>query len=180
MTVSAAEVVAFWRDAGREKWFAKNDAFDAECRARFADALARAAAGELDAWAETPEGALGLVILLDQIPRNIFRGDPRTWASDAQALAVAERALARGFDRKVAAELRAFFYLPFEHAESRGAQARSLDLFAALGDADFLHWARHHHDIVMRFGRFPHRNAVLARQSTPEELAFLEEGDFRG
>ncbi|SBW01906.1 conserved hypothetical protein [uncultured Alphaproteobacteria bacterium] len=178
--MTADEVVRFWREAGREKWFAKDEAFDAACRTRFGAAWERAAAGAFDAWAETPEGALGLVILLDQIPRNVFRRDPRTWAADAKALAVAERAVERGFDREVAADLRAFFYLPFEHAEDRRAQARSLDLFAALGDPEFLHWARHHHDIVMRFGRFPHRNAVLGRDSTPEELAFLEEDSFRG
>ncbi len=180
MTTTAADVVTFWRDAGREKWFAKDDAFDAACRDRFGAAWERAAAGEFDDWAETPEGALGLLILLDQIPRNIFRGDPRTWAADPHALAIAERAVAAGFDQRVEPELRAFVYLPFEHAEDRAAQARSLALFEALGDADFLHWARHHHDIVMRFGRFPHRNAVLGRPSTPEELAFLEEDSFRG
>lgn len=178
--LNGGDVVAFWREAGPERWFAKDDGFDAECRARFLDAWERAARGELDGWGATAEGALGLVILLDQMPRNMFRGDRRAWSSDAQARAAAEAAIANRFDLAVAPELRAFFYLPFEHAEDLAAQERSLALFALLGDADSLKWARHHHDIIARFGRFPHRNAVLGRTSTPEELAFLEVDDFRG
>lgn len=178
--VIGAEVVGFWREAGPERWFAKDDGFDAECRARFFDAWERAARGELEDWGATAEGALGLVILLDQMPRNMFRGDPRAWSSDAQARVAAEVAISKGFDREVAADLRAFFYLPFEHAEDLAAQERSVALFAALGNADSLKWARHHRDIVARFGCFPHRNAVLGRTSTPEELAFLEVDDFRG
>ena len=178
--VSGSDVVAFWREAGPERWFAKDDGFDTECRERFLGVWERAARGELDGWGETAEGALGLVILLDQMPRNMFRNDPRAWSSDAQARAAAEAALAKGFDREVEPELRAFFYLPFEHAEDRAAQARSVALFTELGDPETLKWARHHQDIVDRFGRFPHRNAVLGRESTPEELAFLEIDDFRG
>ncbi len=178
--VSGSDVVAFWREAGAERWFAKDEGFDADCRARFLGAWERAARGELDGWGATAEGALGLVILLDQIPRNMFRNDPRAWSSDPQARAAAEAAISKGFDREVAAELRAFFYLPFEHAEGLAAQERSVALFAALGDADSLKWARHHRDIVARFGRFPHRNAALGRASTPEELAFLAVDDFRG
>lgn len=178
--VSGSDVVAFWREAGPERWFAKDDGFDAACRARFLGVWERAVRGELDDWNATAEGALGLVILLDQMPRNMFRNDPRAWSSDAQARAAAEAALAKGFDREVEPEIRAFFYLPFEHAEDRAAQARSVALFEALGNPENLKWARHHRDIVARFGRFPHRNAVLGRESTPEELAFLEVDDFRG
>lgn len=174
------DVVAFWREAGPKKWFAKDGAFDGACRDRFAAAWERAARGESAAWEESPQGALALVLLLDQIPRNMFRNDPRAWSSDPQALAVAERALAKGFDTRVDALLRPFFYLPFEHAEDRTAQQRSVALFSILGEAEQLKWAQHHHDIVARFGRFPHRNAVLGRESSPEELAFLEEDDFRG
>ena len=178
--IGGAEVVAFWRAAGPERWFARDDEFDAECRARFLDAWEVAGRGELNGWAETPEGALGLVILLDQVPRNMFRGEPRAWSSDAAARAAAEAAIAKGFDLQVAEALRAFFYLPFEHAEDRAAQARSVVLFQRLGNPENLKWARHHQGIVARFGRFPHRNAVLGRTSTPAELAFLEVDDFRG
>ncbi|TDR89067.1 DUF924 family protein [Enterovirga rhinocerotis] len=176
----ADEVIAFWRGAGPEKWFAKDAAFDETCRQRFLTAWEAAGRGELDHWAETPEGALGLVILLDQMPRNMFRNDARTWSTDPQALAAAQAAIARGFDKELEEDMRVFLYLPFEHAEDIEAQRKSVALFEALGRPEQLHWARHHLDIVERFGRFPHRNAVLGRESTPEELAFLEVDDFRG
>lgn len=174
------DVVTFWRDAGPRKWFAKDDAFDRACRERFMAAWEKAGRGELADWEASPEGALALLILLDQMPRNMFRGDPRTWSTDPQALGVAERALAKGFDTKVDQAVRLFFYLPFEHAEDVRAQERSVKLFELLGEAEQTKWALHHLDIVTRFGRFPHRNAVLGRESTPEELSFLEEDDFRG
>jgi uncharacterized protein (DUF924 family) len=174
------DVVSFWREAGPAKWFAKDDAFDATCRTRFMGAWERAGRGELAAWEKTPEGALALVLLLDQMPRNMFRNDPRTWSTDPQALAAATRALDKGFDAKVGEDLRAFLYLPFEHAEDLPAQDLSLVLFEKLGAAEQLKWARHHHAIIARFGRFPHRNAILGRTSTPDELAYLEEDDFRG
>jgi uncharacterized protein (DUF924 family) len=175
-----AAMVAFWREAGPDTWFAKDDAFDAECRRRFFAAWEQAARGKLSAWEATAEGALALILLLDQMPRNMFRGDARTWSSDPLALAVAERAIARGFDAEIPPNLRAFVYLPFEHAEDLAAQARSVALFTALGAPEQLKWAKHHHAIIARFGRFPHRNAALGRDSTPEELAYLEEDDFRG
>ena len=177
---SPAEVLQFWRDAGPDAWFTKNPDFDARCRDRFLDAYEKAAAGDLSAWEQSAEGALALLILLDQMPRNMFRGDPRTWATDPLALAIAERALAKGFDREVPLEIQQFFYLPFMHAEDLAAQERSLALYETRGDAENLKFARHHHDIIARFGRFPHRNEVLGRESTPEELAFLEEDAFRG
>lgn len=176
----AAEVLTFWRDAGRGRWFSRNEGFDALCRTSFLQAYEDAATGKFAAWERAPEGALALVLLLDQMPRNMFRGEARTWATDPIALAVAERALAKGFDRDVAPELRAFFYLPFMHAEDRAAQERSVALYKAHGDPDNLNFAHHHRDIVARFGRFPHRNEVLGRESTPEELAFLETDPFRG
>ena len=174
------EVLAFWRGAGPDAWFTKDDAFDALCSERFLALHERAAAGELDYWAETAEGALALLILLDQMPRNMFRGDPRTWATDADALRIAERAIDRGFDREVAPEMRRFFYLPLMHAENLAAQERSVSLNEALNDPEINRFARHHRDMVARFGRFPHRNEVLGRTSTPEEIAFLEEDPFRG
>jgi uncharacterized protein (DUF924 family) len=174
------DVIAFWREAGPDFWFSKNDAFDERCRTGFFDAHEAAASGKLDDWEETPDGALALVILLDQMPRNMFRGDPRTWATDPLALAIAERALARGFDQQVPRELRQFLYLPFMHAEDLAAQQRSFSIYTAHGDPENLKFAHHHHDIVARFGRFPHRNAVLGRETTPEEAAYLEADPFRG
>lgn len=178
--VTPDEVVAFWREAGLKKWFARDEAFDDECRRGFHSSWEKAGRGELSEWEKSAAGALALILLLDQMPRNMFRGDPKTWSTDPQALAVAERALDKGFDMKVDPALRPFVYLPFEHAEDRKAQQRSLKLFAILGAEEQMRYARHHHDVVMKFGRFPHRNAVLGRESTPEELAFLEEDDFRG
>lgn len=180
MTVAApAEVVAFWRDAGADKWFTKDAGFDATVRTRFLDTYEAAVRGELAAWEASAAGALALVLVLDQFPRNMFRGDARVYAADALARAVAERAIARGFDREAGA-LRKFFYLPFEHSEDPADQARCVALNRAAGDADALKWAEHHADIIRRFGRFPHRNAALGRTSTPEEEAFLAEGGFAG
>ena len=175
-----ADVLGFWRDAGPARWFTPDPAFDELCRRRYLPAYDDAVASRLAGWEENPDGALALVILLDQMPRNMFRGTPRVWQADPLALAAAERALANGYDAAVDAELRPFLYLPFMHAEDLRAQERSVALFETLGAADNLRFARHHHAVVARFGRFPHRNDVLRRPSTPEELAFLEEDPFRG
>ncbi len=180
MTVAApAEVVAFWRDAGADKWFTKDAGFDAAVRTRFLDTYEAAVRGELAAWEASADAALALVLVLDQFPRNMFRGEARVYAADALARAVADRAIARGFDRE-AGDLRKFFYLPFEHSEDPADQQRCVALNRAAGDADALKWAEHHADIIRRFGRFPHRNAALGRASTPEEEAFLAEGGFAG
>lgn len=176
---SAGEIVRFWRDAGPKLWFAKDDTFDGRCRGYEAEHHA-AARRELSAWEKDAEGALALVLLLDQIPRNIFRGSAHAFATDALARAVAERALYNGFDAATETALRVFFYLPLEHAEDLEAQRRSVVLFEALADAEKLRFARIHHDIIARFGRFPHRNAALGRKSTAEELLFLAEGGFAG
>ena len=175
-----AEVLAFWRAAGPDKWFEKDDAFDADIRARFLDTYAAAAAGRLSQWEEDAENALALVIVLDQFPRNIFRGSARAFAADPLARAVAARAIQRGFDREVPVAERGFFYLPFEHSEALADQERCVALNRATGDADALKWAELHADIVRRFGRFPHRNAVLGRATTPDEEAFLDGGGFAG
>ena len=177
--MQAADVVDFWRAAGAEKWFGKDAAFDADFRDRFLAAHEAAASGALDSWAETADGALALMILLDQFPRNAFRGTARMFATDAKALVLADAAIGAGLDAEVEPALRAFLYLPFEHSEALADQDRALALFRPLG-ADLLHWAEVHHDIIVRFGRFPHRNAVLGRSSTAEELAFLESGGFAG
>jgi uncharacterized protein (DUF924 family) len=177
---TADDVLAFWRAAGEKKWFAKNDAFDAEIKSRFLDTYEAAAAGKLADWEATPEGALPLIIVLDQFPRNMFRRDARAFAADATARAVADRALARGFDRQVPEELRLFFYLPFEHSEEMADQEHCCALFKTLGNPDLLHWAELHADIIRRFRRFPHRNAVLGRTTTPEEKAYLDNDGFAG
>ncbi|HEX2113111.1 MAG TPA: DUF924 family protein [Alphaproteobacteria bacterium] len=168
----------------RKIWFEKNAEFDEELCRRFLADHERAASGACDPLAETPEGAVALVLLLDQLPRNLFRCTPRAFATDAQARAVAKRAVDAGFDRQVPPVERVFLYLPFEHSESLEDQRRSLALFESLpvtpefpaSDRDLtIAYARRHLEIIERFGRFPHRNAALGRASTPEELAFLQE-----
>jgi len=178
--VSPGEVLAFWRAAGPDKWFEKDDAFDGEIRERFLDTYAAAAAGRLAAWENDAESALALVIVLDQFPRNIFRGDPRTYVADPLARMVADRAILRGFDKRYAPPERSFFYLPFEHSENLADQERCVALNRAAADEDGLKWAEMHADIIRRFGRFPHRNRLLGRVTTPEEQAFLDAGGFAG
>ncbi|KPF42583.1 DUF924 family protein [Rhizobium sp. AAP43] len=180
----AEAVVTFWREAGRQKWFTKDDAFDQAIHDHFRDLHFRAARNEFPDWIETPEGALALMILLDQFPRNLFRGSGHAFATDPLALSLAREAIARGHDRAVEPELAAFFYLPFEHSEDLANQERSVELFKALheraGDQDYLDYAIVHRDIIARFGRFPHRNAALGRETTADEQAFLDEGGFKG
>jgi uncharacterized protein (DUF924 family) len=175
-----ADVVTFWTEAGPKAWYKKHKAFDDEIRRRFEAVHFAASRGELDSWAETAEGALALLLLLDQFPRNMFRGSPHAFATDPLARQVARAAVDRGFDQQVAPELRQFFYLPFEHSEHLDDQDRGVDLCAASGDADLVKWARLHRDIITRFGRFPHRNASLARPSSEEEQEFLKDGGFSG
>jgi uncharacterized protein (DUF924 family) len=176
--VSPEDVLAFWLAAGRDRWFTEDDAFDQDIRARFQSTYEDAAAGLLDRWENTPEGTLALVIVLDQFSRNMFRGSLRAFAADPLARAVASRAIDHGFDQQVEMLVRPFFYLPFEHSESVNDQEFCLKLMAATGDAESVEWARLHADIIRRFGRFPHRNAVLGRITTPEEQAFLASGGF--
>jgi len=173
-----AAVLPFWR-ASADHWFSKSDAFDADFRARFMSAHDRAARGELDAAATTADAALGLVLLLDQFPRNSFRNSPRMYATDAQARAQAMRAIDAGFDSEVEPALRAFFYLPFSHSEALADQERAVALNESIG-AEYLRHARGHREIVRRFGRFPHRNAILGRTSTADEAAYLAQGGFSG
>jgi uncharacterized protein (DUF924 family) len=175
-----APVLAFWRAAGPDRWFAKDAGFDAEVAARFGGLPEAAAAGMLARWEDAAEGALALVIVLDQFPRNMFRGDARTYAFDAAARAVTVGALDRGFDRQVAYVERQFLYLPLMHSERLADQERCLALAEEYRHAEFLKYAEHHCGIVRRFGRFPHRNAILGRASTPEEQAFLADGGFAG
>lgn len=180
MVVTAAEVVSFWKEAGTERWFNKDLAFDDDIRERFLSTYEAAAAGQLSGWEQSAEGALALLILLDQFPRNMFRGDARAFATDPLARSITAGAIIRGFDSQVPKELRNFFYLPFEHSEDPADQERCIALNKATGDAENLKWAEIHADIIRRFGRFPHRNAVLGRTTTPDEQAFLDGGGFAG
>jgi uncharacterized protein (DUF924 family) len=175
----ALSVVSFWRAAGRERWFRKDEAFDAEFRARFLALHERAAAGELQDWTQTPDGTLALLILLDQFPRNAFRGTARMYATDPQAARIAHAAIAAGQDGEVDPELSNFLLLPLMHSERADDQALCVAKSQGLG-GDTHRYALHHQDIIRRFGRFPHRNALLGRTSTPEEEAFLAEGGFQG
>ena len=174
-----ASLVAFWTEAGPARWFKKDAGFDREFRDRFLHLHEAAARGELTHWADTAEGALGLLLLLDQFPRNCFRGTPRMYATDALARLTADAAIGRGFDHVVAGPLQAFFYLPFEHSECMADQERSVALFERLGGRH-LEFAQGHRDIVRRFGRFPHRNPILGRTTSAEEQRFLDEGGFAG
>ena len=185
MDAEAQRVLDFWFGAAgspqagarRPEWFRKSDDFDAAIRAQFQGTWEQAAAGALGRWEAAARGLLALIVVLDQFPRNMFRGSPRAFATDAPALAAAKRMVNLGWDRELAPLERQFAYLPFEHAEDLAAQQRSVQLFGALAQdpahVDLLEWARKHHVIVERFGRFPHRNAVLGRVSTPEEIEFL-------
>ena len=181
MTTDAnpAAVLDFWRSAGASRWFRKDEAFDRSFRERFLAAHEQAAAGGLAAWPATADGALALVLLLDQFPRNAFRGQPRMFATDPQARAAAAAAIAAGQDRQAEEALRPFFYLPFVHSEDLGDQDRGLALMEPVG-GESLRFAHIHRDIIARFGRFPHRNAVLGRASSQEEERFLAEGGFAG
>jgi uncharacterized protein (DUF924 family) len=180
VTASPSDVLTFWHQAGPDKWFTKDSAFDDDIRARFLATYEAAATAKLADWEATADNALALAIVLDQFPRNMFRGSARTFAADPTALAMVKRAIARGFDKAVPAIDRQFFYLPFEHSESLADQERACALFRAADDAEGLKWAEMHADIIRRFGRFPHRNIALGRTTTPEEQAFLDGGGFKG
>lgn len=177
--IQPGQVVRFWRDAGPKFWFLKDETFDGRCRAFEKDHHA-AARRELGPWERDAEGALALLLLLDQIPRNIYRNSAHAFATDGLAQGVAQRAIANGFDAATESELRLFFYLPFEHAEDLALQDRAVTLCEGLGNADYLKYARLHRDVIARFGRFPHRNTALGRPSTHEELEFLASGGFAG
>ncbi|WP_205289447.1 DUF924 family protein [Lysobacter sp. TY2-98] len=177
---TAADVVAFWREAGPSKWFTRDDTFDACCRGVL-DLHFAAARGELDDWRNDATGALALVILLDQIPRNAFRGSAHAYATDPLAKSIAQQAIDAGFDLATEELLRPFLYLPFEHSEALDDQRRAVELHRdRLSAPDADQWAKLHLDIIERFGRFPHRNAALGRATTADEQAFLDSGGFAG
>ena len=171
-------VLAFWYEGNfnqrRKSWFKKDAAFDERIRQLFGDDVEKAASGEYDDLLESPEGALVLMILLDQFSRNLFRDNPKTFANDAKALKLAKAAIAKGLDKQLTTLQRIFFYLPFEHSENLDDQDRAVELCEAMGDADYLKYAILHRDVIKRFGRFPHRNKVLGRSSSKEEMEFLK------
>jgi uncharacterized protein (DUF924 family) len=178
--VAPSDVLAFWREAGPDRWYAQNEAFDAEVRRRYFALWRNAAAGQLDAWEQSDDGALALVIVLDQFPRNMFRGDARAYSSDALAREVTSRAIDRGTDARIAEDLREFLYMPLMHSEHLSDQFRCVDLFRVPGATDNLKYAEDHPAIIQQFGRFPHRNSILGRATTAEEQAFLDQGGFSG
>ncbi len=188
MDAQAQGVLDFWflppdnPDYGQSRvaWFRKDDGFDAQIRARFGALIDAAIEGGLRAWDATPHGALARLIVLDQLTRNVYRGTPRAFAGDALALALAVSMTEQRLDQQLAPMLRAFAYLPFEHAEDLAMQARAVELFQLLSQAQpgfdgMLDYAQRHQEVIARFGRFPHRNAILARPSTPEEVEFLRQ-----
>ena len=174
------DIVGFWRNAGPQKWYAKSAAFDEAIRLKFEPTHHAAARGTYDGWAVTAEGALALLLLLDQFPRNLYRGSGHAFATDPKARAIAREATTAGFHRQVEPLMAQFFVLPFEHSEDMADQEMALALASELGDAEIIKWVEVHRDIIVRFGRFPHRNACLGRTTTAKEQGFLDEGGFSG
>ncbi|WP_087140716.1 DUF924 family protein [Brevundimonas diminuta] len=178
--LSPTEVLDFWSDAGPDKWFAKDVAFDRTFSDRCCDTHYAAARRELDHWIETPDAALALIILLDQLPRNAFRDTAHMFATDPLALGFAKEAIRRGHHQNVALELRAFILMPLMHSEALTDQEQLLTLLNAESEPETYKFAVIHRDIIARFGRFPHRNACLYRSTTPHEVEFLNSGGFSG
>lgn len=176
--ITPSDVIAFWKEAGPGRWYKKDDAFDADFRTRFEAAHMAAARRELDGWMETPEGALALLVLLDQFPRNSYRGTGHQFATDPLALVLAHEAIARGYPATFEPDLRQFLLMPLMHSEALADQDALLPLVADMPET--LKFAHIHRDIIVKFGRFPHRNAALGRETTTEEQAFLDGGGFGG
>ena len=169
-------VLDFWfKETPPEQWFQKSLDFDRLVQQRFGPAVAAAAAGELDSWLESPRSSLAVVILLDQFSRNIYRDDPRAFASDSKAQAITKDLVEKGKDKELEPRERTFLYMPLMHSEDAADQELSVELFEALSNANSASFARRHRDIIARFGRFPHRNKILGRTSTPAEVEFLKQ-----
>lgn len=179
-TIDHRDIVAFWRDAGPEKWYRKDEAFDAEIRTRFLHAHEAAARGELARWEDEPESALALLILLDQFPRNLYRSSAHAFATDPMALNVCKRILQRGFDAYCGVDMKQFFYLPLMHSEDIADQEYCIALCKIAGQEENIKFAVIHRDIIARFSLFPHRNMVMGRQTSPAAQAFLDAGGFAG
>jgi uncharacterized protein (DUF924 family) len=178
-SIDPQTIVDFWRDLGPERWFVKDDELDETITQRFRDVYERAAQGEFDDWAQEPNGALALVILLDQFPRNMFRGTAQAFATDEKALAIAKAALQRGDQWHVGEDVNQFFAMPLMHSEDLADQEDCVRWMGEIGEEN-VPFAVEHRDIVARFGRFPHRNAILGRETTADETTFLEGGGFAG
>ena len=176
--ITPADILTFWREAGTDRWYKKDDAFDAEVRHRYLDLWQKASAGELSAWEASDDGAMALTMVLDQFPRNMFRGQARAFSSDVMACDVAARAIARRVDARIDPVLVEFLYMPFMHSEHLADQLRCVELFRSAPNPDNLRYAEEHAEIIRRFGRFPHRNRLLGRVTTPEEQAYLDGGGF--
>ena len=169
-------ILNFWfEECSPKQWWTKDEAFDQQCRERFLALHAQAAAGELAHWRDQAEGRLAEIIILDQFSRNIFRDTPAAFAYDGMALALAQEAVRSGADQQLNTQQRQFIYMPYQHSESALVHEQSLRLFTELGDEEILDYERQHKRIIDRFGRYPHRNQILDRESTAEELAFLQE-----
>ena len=175
--VSAVDVVNFWREAGAARWFAKDLAFDQEIVARFGDVPDQIVAGGYAEWQNSAEGMLALILALDQFPRNMFRGTAKSFAFDEVALGLARSVIEKGWDAQIEGPLKPFFYLPFMHSENLDDQYFCLELYQKMNDQSGADFAQRHLDIIERFGRFPHRNEILGRRSTEEELQYLQEED---
>jgi len=180
VTATPNDILVFWTNAGPASWYKKDPRFDEAIRLRFEPAHHRAAEGRYDGWAVTPAGTLALLILLDQFPRNLYRDSAHAFATDPKARSIARPAAEQGWHLAVDPPMRQFMLLPFEHSEDLADQNLGLALAGDLDDAEVMKWMRIHRDIVVRFGRFPHRNAMLGRVTTVEEQAFLDEGGFGG
>jgi len=181
MSVVPEDVSRFWFDAGPAKWFKRNELFDQIIVENFGSVVGEALAGGLNGWGDTPLGALALVLLLDQFPRNMWRDNPRAFGGDAKALGIASGAIARGWDMTLSEDERRWLYMPFMHSEELKVQQRGLVYFAQrLNDPDTLIFAKLHVDIIERFGRFPHRNELLGRETSAQEKSFLDDGGFAG
>lgn len=180
MAATPHDILGFWRNAGPQRWFSRKPAFDEAIRLKFEPVHHAAARGQYDAWADSAEGALALLILLDQFPRNLYRNSGHAFATDGKARQIARAAVEAGYHRQVEPDLAQFFVLPFEHSEDVADQDMALALAAELGDPDILKWATIHREVLVRFDRFPHRNAALGRATTADEQAFLDDGGFGG
>ncbi|MTH98218.1 DUF924 family protein [Roseibium sp. RKSG952] len=178
LILSPLDVLEFWWDAGESKWFSGGETFDRSCRDLFLGTVEAGLNGDLEDWFGTAHGTLALILVLDQLTRNVFRGEARAFAGDPTAQILADHAVLEGYDRAFPKNVRGFFYLPFEHAENMALQERSVDLFRRLGSQEHSYYALLHMDVIRRFGRFPHRNKVLGRATTPDEAAYLADNGF--
>jgi len=174
------DVLDFWFSAGPNKWFSRDDTFDAAIRDRFLILHGKAATGAIDDWSKSADGALALIVVLDQFSRNLYRNSPRAFATDEKALDLSQNLIAKRQDTEFPINVRLWVYMPFQHSENLEIQDRSIELFSSIDDPENLRFARIHRDIIEKFDRFPHRNRVLGRASSAEELKFLADGGFSG